>query len=253
MGPVRRSRVGCPTPFMKLRRAFTLIELLVVIATIGILAAMLLPALARARESGRRTVCTSNLRQLALAARLYATDHDGLLPPRTLLEQWPSQLRSEYQNLNVLLCPTEGQPDSYGTVPDPDTAPRSYLLNLFGDYWLKTLSPEDFKRFFKGTYTVSMPEATLRPASEIIVFGEKKTGRSEFFVDLNNNSVSSVIEVTAQNRHDRHFGSPRSGGSNHAYADGSVRYSRYGRSLCPINEWAVTPAGRTNLAICIYQ
>ena len=45
----------------------------------------------------------------------------------------------------------------------------------------------------------------------------------------------------------------KTGGSNHAYADGSARYIRYGRSLCPLNDWAVTEAGRTNFAICIYQ
>ena len=78
-------------------------------------------------------------------------------------------------------------------------------------------------------------------------------GRAEFFVDLNNISLSSVVEVTAQNRHNRTMTAPRSGGANHAYADGSVRYSLFGRTLCPINEWAVTEAGRTNLAICIYK
>jgi prepilin-type N-terminal cleavage/methylation domain-containing protein len=233
--------------------AFTLIELLVVIAIIGVLAAILLPTLGRSKESGRRTSCLNNLRQLALAAQLYANDNDGQFPPRTLAEQWPAQLLSAYQNLNVLICPTEAPPGPPGDPAKPDDAPRSYIINLFGDYLLKKLSPDDFKRFFKGTYTVSVDQTVLEPASEIIVFGEKKTGRSEFFVDLNNHTVSSVTEVTAQNRHDRDAGSPKSGGSNHAYADGSVRYSLYGRSLCPINEWAVTEAGRTNLAICIYK
>ncbi len=61
-------------------RAFTLIELLVVIAIIGVLAALLLPALARAKEMGKRTRCASNLRQIGLAFVLYRSDHEDCLP-----------------------------------------------------------------------------------------------------------------------------------------------------------------------------
>ena len=70
-------------------KGFTLIELLVVIAIIAILAAILFPVFARARENARKAACLSNIKQLSMAAVMYTQDHDEYVVPNVTLNNGP--------------------------------------------------------------------------------------------------------------------------------------------------------------------
>ena len=117
------------------RHGFTLIELLVVIAIIAILAAILFPVFARAREKARQTSCLSNVKQIALAEIMYVQDYDethgrvyyyyegsGVL---TGLKFWPFRLNPYMKNWQIVVCPSE---DYFYPYPSPDGFTASYTL-----------------------------------------------------------------------------------------------------------------------------
>lgn len=110
------------------RRGFTLIELLVVIAIIAILAAILFPVFARAREKARQSSCASNMRQIAMALLMYRSDHDETQPessPDTDLSQldscdytytWRACILPYVKNRQIFICPTAPQNDGFVTA-----------------------------------------------------------------------------------------------------------------------------------------
>ena len=116
MKPVaQQHRPNSPWPD---RRGFTLIELLVVIAIIAILAAILFPVFAQAREKARQTSCLSNLRQLSSAMIIYAEDYDGTFAPviarpsrqekNPYLISWMHLLEPYTHSRGVFICPSSG-------------------------------------------------------------------------------------------------------------------------------------------------
>jgi len=116
---MKRKSLSSNQSRLALGNAFTLIELLVVIAIIAILAAMLLPALAKAKETGRRSVCKSNVRQLAMGIMMYASDNREEYPqasshlvwvPLNIFNYFISTMRMA---TNSLQCP------NYATFVDP--------------------------------------------------------------------------------------------------------------------------------------
>ena len=131
------------------RKGFTLIELLVVIAIIAILAAILFPVFARAREKARQTSCLSNLKQIMLGTLMYTQDYNERTPPhgyfapdpplaprfndsRGAYWDWPVLLEPYIMNRDIYQCPShpdEGATHSSGTqhpYPVAYTVPRSF-------------------------------------------------------------------------------------------------------------------------------
>jgi len=242
--------------------AFTLIELLVVIAIIAILAAMLLPALSRAKESANRIKCTNNLKQLSLSAQLYAGDNEDKLPPRTNEWRWPTLLREGYRNLDLLVCPTDakrGLPPSEGSsLTEEDRAPRSYLMNGWNDYFRNTLGAGDFDLYMLAKYPkASIRTTAIRKPADTALMGEKRnidppppsTERysKHYFMDLLE-GVGNDFDQVERGAHSAGRLASRSGGSNFALADGSARYLKYGKDIWPENLWATEDAERKQYA-----
>jgi prepilin-type N-terminal cleavage/methylation domain-containing protein/prepilin-type processing-associated H-X9-DG protein len=216
--------------------AFTLVELLVVIAAIGILAALLLPALSASKAKGLQTACLNNLKQLTLGSLVYVNDYDsklvqnlpadGVPVPMATSNKWvfgdmkiPQEATNDlllrggelfpYANQTALFrCPAD--PSQSGGVPHV----RSYSMNSwFGSRYMSTYLEENgFRTYLKDNEMIG-----LGPASLWLLLDEQETTIDDawFLVTMDAAAPFSSFPAT---RH-RH-------GYNLSFADGHVE--RYG-------------------------
>ncbi len=140
------------------KRGFTLIELLVVIAIIAILAAILFPVFARAREKARQTSCLSNLKQVGIAVSMYVQDYDERMPynyhynaARTMLWWWQDDVRPYIRNEQVYVCPSVGNSIQY-TYLRPPGLPNPLIKDYTGSVCASSTSPAPWNSRF-GPFT----------------------------------------------------------------------------------------------------
>jgi prepilin-type N-terminal cleavage/methylation domain-containing protein/prepilin-type processing-associated H-X9-DG protein len=229
--------------------AFTLIELLVVIAIIAILAAILFPVFAQARDRARMSACVSNMRQIGTAMMLYVQDYDetypycrfhGALPlgsaarPGTdkglHIDSWRNAIAPYLKNVDVLSCPSNpnnrAEVGSIATLPPlagsnaegwefvpGQRMPISYNMNQCASTWI----PADQK----GTSPPIRLAELTRP-TETILIAESKWGTSDMGAEWLWNYCPAIMS---------HVGK----GANFVFFDGHAKTKKWLDTLYPLN------------------
>jgi prepilin-type N-terminal cleavage/methylation domain-containing protein/prepilin-type processing-associated H-X9-DG protein len=228
---------------MKLRRkAFTLIELLVVIAIIAILAAILFPVFAQAREKARQISCASNLRQLGLAINMYVQDYDekfpfgGWMPPGEGgggdgTNEWQNTVFPYVKNKQLYRCPSMSDLDEDPNDPTAWLWNRNPVGYMYNNRLAANRSPVNLGAVSNPAdcFLLVDGHSDWGGRAGIDAFGRQDT------VWLMENTVfgrqSAIITGDHANwaGNDRTWGLPRhNNGANFCFVDGHVKWYRSG-------------------------
>ena len=197
-------------------RAFTLVEVLLTFAIIGVLAALVIPATSQMTAYAARMKTISNLRQIGVAARLYANDHNQQLPghpaPQDLgspaPDQWPT-LFCYYLSPSDPRVFLDSSDSTTNTLPLQQivsnlTNNTAFVYNGFDDLGADNQPP------------VMVPLSRLSNPAQVALLGLKKPGSSSFSIDLIFQPLSLLTNLLNTSAFD--------GGSLYLFADGSVRF-----------------------------
>ncbi|MGE5531422.1 MAG: prepilin-type N-terminal cleavage/methylation domain-containing protein [Bacteroidota bacterium] len=201
-----------------MKRGFTLIELLVVIAIIAILAAILFPVFAKAREKARQSSCLSNVKQMALAIMQYAQDYDEIYPGAYTINPtvtWPQLLQPYIKSSQIVKCPSD---------PDPWAGITGWAISYIPNYNMHR--PMDYA----GVVGISM-SAVVRPA-EIITLAENADGSTGNLMPGCQYAwgCDGYVASAGYNNWARLSMARHNDGANYAFADGHAKWMKPGEA-----------------------
>lgn len=211
------------------RRAFTLIELLVVIAIIAILAAILFPVFAQAREAARKTSCLNNVKQLSTSEMMYVQDYDEMYQANyvdptlplgangTNVNWWRFPLQPYVKNWQVFLCPSATRYDASSSTVQ--------LINHYGF---------NSQLFTKSMAVVNAPANTVLIGDSLHWVGDLYNGMCFAYAAPSGwyDVSQAANQIDARTRHQL--------GSNIGFADGHVKWMK-GQAIASGMPAMITP------------
>lgn len=214
------------------RRGFTLIELLVVIAIIAILAAILFPVFAKAREKARQASCLSNIKQIGLGLMQYVQDYDEKMPRhyypmsshtlpdgRTSSDMiWGEMIYPYVKNIQVFVCPSDSEAMAWNSG-----STYNYAYNYYGDGAINHKSLGDLR--YPAELIVVTDGASYVANPFRVVGGANAAGRPQYW----NNPAGDYITDGCQARHND--------GANICYADGHGKWMAFPAAITDSNLW----------------